>query len=109
MLTYLDEDQKFVIYGYCEGLVGNEDSNFITLFDYYVANAQDFIFDYCKMDTIPDTLHTVIADMVVYQYRQKGVENVLSEGKGSMSQSYITEYPLNIMRRLNSHSQVKFI
>lgn len=76
------------------------------LLEFYSHNAQDFIFDYCKITEIPPSLYTIITEMIVFQYRQKGVENISSEGKGSLSESYITEYPPNIMNRLKSHRKI---
>ncbi|PLS04025.1 phage head-tail connector protein [Neobacillus cucumis] len=85
------------------------DSNNDTLFEYYFQNAIDFIYDYCNVSEVPTTLYTVVSQMVAFQYRQRGIENVQSEGKGSLSQSFLTEYPPNIMNRLNRHAKVKFL
>jgi hypothetical protein len=76
------------------------------LLEFYLHNAEDFIFDFCKIIEIPPSLYTLLTEMVVFQYRQKGIENVQSEGKGSLSESYLTEYPPNIMQRLKSHRKI---
>ncbi|MFS0776081.1 phage head-tail connector protein [Neobacillus sp. 3P2-tot-E-2] len=79
------------------------------LLNLFIARAQDYTRDYCKIDEIPTGLNSVIEEMVVFQFRQRGVENTQSEGKGSLSQSFIKEYPLNIMNRLQSNARVKFL
>ncbi|MEH7416068.1 phage head-tail connector protein [Neobacillus drentensis] len=85
------------------------DSDNDSLFEYYFQNAIDYISDYCNVSEITTSLNSVISQMIAFQYRQKGIENVQSEGKGSLSQSFITEYPPNIMNRLNRHAKVKFL
>lgn len=88
------------------------DSGKDTLLNLYISRATDYIQGYCKLDdsaSIPSSLNSVIEEMAIFQYRQKGVENIQSESKGSLSESYIVEYPPNIMNRLNPHCQVKFI
>ncbi|MEH6957222.1 phage head-tail connector protein [Neobacillus drentensis] len=84
------------------------DTNKDTLFEIYFQNAEDFIFDYCNISEIPASLNSVLTQMIVFQYRQMGVENIQSEGKGSLSQAFLVEYPQNIMNRLNRHARVKF-
>jgi hypothetical protein len=80
-----------------------------SLLNLYISRAQDFIFDYCKITEIPSSLNSSIEDMAVFQYRQKGAENLQSEGKGSLSESYILQYPQNIMSRLTPYCRVRFI
>ncbi|MFP5111830.1 phage head-tail connector protein [Bacillaceae bacterium C204] len=85
------------------------DVDYDSLLEYYFQNAVDFISDYCNLTEVPTTLFSVLTQMIVFQYRQKGVENIQSEGKGSLSESYLPEYPSNIMNRLSRHAQVKFL
>ncbi|WP_226087480.1 phage head-tail connector protein [Mesobacillus sp. S13] len=110
-MAYLDEDilsdvsDKIITTSIkILGLEGNTSSHY--LLEHYSHSAQDFIFDFCKLNEIPPSLYTVITEMIVFQYKQKGVENVASEGKGSVSESYLTEYPPNIMNRLKSHRKI---
>jgi hypothetical protein len=79
------------------------------LLNLFLTRAIDYTLNYCKIDEIPPSFHSLIEEMIVFQYRQKGVENVQSEGKGSLSQSFISEYPPNIMNRLQPYSRVKFL
>ncbi|MCK0470888.1 phage head-tail connector protein [Halalkalibacter sp. APA_J-10(15)] len=81
----------------------------IQLLYLYIESAQDFIYDYCNVTEIPPTLRTVVNEMVVFLYRSRGVENVYSESEGSLSENYITEYPQNIMNRLNRHRKIRVI
>lgn len=79
------------------------------ILELYFEEARDFILDYCKVNEIPSTLYSILSKMIVFQYRQKGLENIQSEGKGSLSEAYLTEYPPNIMNRLSRHARVKFL
>lgn len=79
------------------------------LLNIYIQNAQDFIMDYTKMKEIPESLNSIIVEMVVFQFRQKGVENIISEGKGGLSETFITEYPNNIINRLKPYKRMLFL
>jgi hemerythrin superfamily protein len=110
-MNYLSEDavdneNYFKVLEYCESILGVGFDR--KLFDFYITSAQDFIFDYCRVVDVPLTLLTTIADMVVFQYRQKGVENIQSETKGTTSQIFLIEYPPNIMKRLKAHKKAIF-
>lgn len=78
------------------------------LLQIYLDGARDYILDYTKIKEIPTTLESVLIDMVVFQYRQKGVENTSTESKGSLYQSFIVSYPNNIMNRLNPYKRALF-
>ena len=77
------------------------------LLNIYIENAIDYIKDYTLLNEIPHTLQSVIVEMTVYQYRQREVENVISEGMGSMRYSFVTSYPDNIINRLNTYRRVR--
>lgn len=83
------------------------------MIDIYAENAQDYVVDYCgfkdDLSDMPRSLNSVLVDMIVFQARNNGVENLKAEGKGSLSESYLTEYPPNIMNRLNRYCRVKFL
>lgn len=86
-----------------------EDDSKDGLLDIYIQNAKDYIFDYTLINEIPTTLESVIVEMVVFQYRQRGVENITTESKGTLYESMVTEYPNNIRRRLNSYKRVRVV
>lgn len=86
-----------------------ENDNKDGLLEIYIQNAKDYIIDFTRIEKIPKTLESVIIDMVVFQYRQRGIENVTTETKGSLYESFITEYPNNIQRRLKPHKRALFL
>ncbi|KHF40707.1 phage head-tail connector protein [Halalkalibacter okhensis] len=79
------------------------------LLNLYIQRATDFVTDYCNLIEIPISLNSVIEEMAVFSYLSKGVENITSEGKGSLNESYITEYPSNIMNRLDRHRRIRVV
>ena len=79
------------------------------LLEIYIQNAMDYICDYTKIKEIPKSLNSVIIEMVVYQYQQRGVENMSTESMGAMYQSFIQEYPGNIRKRLNPYRRALFL
>lgn len=75
----------------------------------YMESATDYIIDHTGLKEIPLSLQSVVIDMTVFQYRNRELENVTSESIGSMSYSFVTEYPSNITDRLNSHKRVTVV
>lgn len=79
------------------------------LLSIYSDNAKDYILDFTQIEEIPDTLQSVIVDMIVYQYRARGVENSTTESMGALYNSYMSEYPNNIRRRLQPYKRMLFL
>lgn len=73
------------------------------LINIYIKHANDFIINYCEVDKVPFQLQSTMEEMVVFSYRQKGVENIDNESKGSLSEKFLSQYPSNIMNILDSY------
>ncbi|MGP7815557.1 phage head-tail connector protein [Niallia sp. 01092] len=73
------------------------------LLNLYVSMATDYILDELNLNTLPQSLNTLVYEMVVFLYRSKGVENLKSNEEGSLIETYITEYPPNILKRLQNY------
>ncbi|MEC1726924.1 phage head-tail connector protein [Schinkia azotoformans] len=80
-----------------------------SILNLYIARSTNFVKNYCNIIEIPESLNGVIEDITVFYYRNKGVENIQSEGKGSLSESYIKSLPVDIISELNNFARVKFI
>lgn len=70
------------------------------ILDIYCEQAVGFIYNFCRRNTIPTELYSVIVSMIVHDYRKRGVENVTSESKGRLKDSYTTQYPPDIINQL---------
>lgn len=86
-----------------------EDNSHDDLLNIYIQNAIDYIYDYTKIEQIPNSLNSLIVEMVIYQYRQRGVENISTESKGSLYESFVKEYPNNIINRLKPYRRALFL
>jgi hypothetical protein len=73
------------------------------LLNLYISRSTNYVKNYCNLVDIPPELDEVIEDIAVIRYRNKGVENIKSEGKGSLSESYIDSLPEDIVDQLNQH------
>lgn len=73
------------------------------LLNLYISMATDYILDDIKEDTLPTSLSTLVYEMVVYLYRNKGIENLKSQSAGSLIETFIIEYPPNIQKRLQNY------
>jgi hypothetical protein len=92
--------------------ISSVDDSQDNLLGLYISRADNFVLNYCNftdVTEIPATLSSVIEDIVVYKYRNKGVENLKSEGLGSHSASFLEGVPSDIIAQLNAHRRVRVI
>lgn len=75
----------------------------------YLSAASDYILNYCRIEAVPLALTSTLLKMAAFDYRAHGLDNVKSEAKGRLSESYITEYPANIINQLNPYRRIKVI
>ncbi|MBP1935099.1 phage head-tail connector protein [Ammoniphilus resinae] len=79
------------------------------LLNLYIQRSTDFILNYCNLTEVPVSLNSVLEDIVVFRYRNKGIENLKSETLGSHSASFLDGLPSDIMQQLNTHRRVRVI
>ncbi|WP_100408443.1 phage head-tail connector protein [Bacillus solitudinis] len=75
----------------------------------YLDRATNHVLKYCNVIELDSTLDELVEDITIFNYRNKGVENIVSEGKGSLSESYRKDLPPSIVRRLNENRRMKFV
>ena len=85
------------------------DNDFDGILELYLRRAENYIKSYCNLVTLSNELNDLAEDIAVFNYRNKGIENIVSEGKGSLSESYREDLPPDIIRKLNNHRRVKFV
>ncbi|MFJ7680344.1 phage head-tail connector protein [Peribacillus sp. NPDC097198] len=91
-------------------LLGIEDTNENSdKLELYLSGACDYILNYCRIEAIPIALTSTLLKMAAFDYRAHGLDNVKSETKGRLSESYITDYPPNIMNQLNPYRRIRVI
>lgn len=80
-----------------------------TIVELYLSRAIRFVKGYCNVSEVPVDLYDLLEDIAVYFYRRKGIENVKSEGKGSLSESYRDGLPEDYIQSLNQYRRMKFV
>jgi hypothetical protein len=75
----------------------------------YLNRAIKYVKSYCGITEIPESLYETVEDITIFRFRGKGIENIKSEGKGSLSESYIESLPTDIIKQLNQHRRLKFV
>ncbi|ARK30773.1 phage head-tail connector protein [Halalkalibacter krulwichiae] len=75
----------------------------------YLTRATNHVLTYCNVKELNSSLEELAEDIAVFNYRNKGVENIVSEGKGSLSESYRDDLPPDIIRRLNENRRMRFV
>ncbi|WP_337019951.1 phage head-tail connector protein [Oceanobacillus massiliensis] len=81
------------------------DSNKDAVLNLYISRAINFTRRYLKVTEVPEGLQDVIEDIAIFKFRQKGVENIKSEGKGSLSETYIETLPADIITQLDTEAR----
>ena len=89
-------------------LLGISDTSQDSLLNLYILRAEQFVKTYCNIEEIPTELDHVIEDIAVFRYRMNGVENIKSETKGSLSETYRDSLPDDIIAVLNRYRRVIF-
>jgi hypothetical protein len=89
-------------------LLGISDNTQDNLLNLYLTRATSFVKNYCNIDEIPPALDEVIEDIAVFRYRMNGVENIKSESKGELSETYRDSLPQDILSQLNRYRRVIF-
>jgi hypothetical protein len=75
----------------------------------YIMRAENFVKNYCNQEVITQELSEIVEDIVVFNFRNKGVENLKSETKGRLSETYRDGLPSDIIQRLKKNKRLKFI
>jgi hypothetical protein len=89
-------------------LLGISDNSQDDLLNLYISRAEQFVKTYCNIEEIPTELKSVIEDIAVFRYRMNGVENIKSESKGELSETYRDSLPQDILSQLNRYRRVIF-
>ncbi|WP_404443441.1 phage head-tail connector protein [Sutcliffiella horikoshii] len=75
----------------------------------YLNRAENYVKSFCNITELNSELIEIAEDIAVFNYRNKSVENLVSEGKGSLSETYREDLPPDIIRKLNNHKRLRFI
>lgn len=90
-------------------LLDINDNSKDSILNLYLNRATNFVKDYCNTNELNSSLDEIVEDIAIFLYRNKGVENVESETKGSLSENYRENLPPYIYLKLDSYRRMKFI
>jgi len=79
-----------------KALLEIDDTSKDSILNVYINRATQYAKNHCNIpneESVPSGLNGVIEDIAILKYRLKGVEGIKSEGKGSLSESYIEDLP----------------
>lgn len=77
------------------------------LFEVLIEDAISYIKRITFLDEVNEDFHSVIRKMVVFDYRRQGVENLKSETAGSLQESFVTEYPKDILDEITPYRKIR--
>lgn len=93
-------------------ILGIQNFDYDDVLELYITRANDFVMNYCNitdLTTIPYTLSSVIEDIVVYMFQNRGSENLQSETLGSRTSSFLSDIPANLISQLNANRRLKIV
>lgn len=71
-----------------------------------IDETMDEIRDYLNIEELPNGLEGTIISLVIIKCNKLGSEGLVSEGYSGISQSYINDYPRDIMKKLNRYRKL---
>lgn len=89
--------------------LGINDTSQDSVLNFYLSRATNFVKEYCNIKEITSPIGEIVEDIAIFLYKNKGVENIQSETKGSLTESYRENLPPYLVNRLNSYRRMKFI
>ncbi|MEH7346467.1 phage head-tail connector protein [Bacillus sp. JJ1532] len=95
-----------------KALLNIEDDSKDTILEYYIEDATNFILNEGFHDEVPHSLRSTLVKMVIYDYEKKiyrknGV--LKNKTEGDMSESYVTEYPKEILQQIQRRRRVRVV
>lgn len=79
------------------------------LLNLYFSRASNYIKNECNLKELEQNHLELAEDIAIYLYRFKGVENMAAESKGSLSETYATEFPEHITSRIKANKRLRFV
>ncbi|REJ23698.1 MAG: DNA-packaging protein [Bacillaceae bacterium] len=89
--------------------LGINDTSQDPVLNFYLSRATNFVKEYCNIEEINSPIGEIVEDIAIFLYKNKGVENIQSETKGSLSETYRENLPPYLVSRLNNYRRMKFI
>ncbi|MGG3925683.1 phage head-tail connector protein [Metabacillus fastidiosus] len=78
------------------------------LINLYITRAENFVKEYCNQSELNHSMIEIAEDIAIFNYRNKGVENIKAESKGRLSDTYREGLPPEIYKRLNENRRLRF-
>ena len=79
------------------------------LLQMYYRKAENFVLGYCNEEIATPVLIEIAEDIALFNYRNIGVENIISETKGRLNDNYRKSLPPEIYKRLNDNRRMRFV
>lgn len=79
------------------------------LLEMYYRKAENFVLGYCNEEIATPVLIEIAEDIALFNYRNIGVENIISETKGRLNDNYREGLPPEIYKRLNDNRRMRFV
>ncbi|MCM3394865.1 MULTISPECIES: phage head-tail connector protein [Cytobacillus] len=93
-------------------LLNIEDDLNNTVLEILEENATYFILNRLKVEIVPETLNSTLVKMVIHDFqKRKNSKNGLLKSKqeGDMQESYLTDYPKEIIDEIDSKRKIRVI
>lgn len=83
-----------------------------TILEFFIEDATNFILNEGFHNEVPQSLRSTLVKMVIYDYEKKiNRKNGILKNRteGDISESYVTEYPKDILQQIQRKRKIKVL
>ncbi|MCY9096361.1 MULTISPECIES: phage head-tail connector protein [Bacillus subtilis group] len=73
----------------------------------FIKRAEETVLGYCNLDELKPGMQSIVEDIAIIYYRNRRVQNLKGQTKGSLSETYRDDLPPTIYKRLNRFRRLK--
>ena len=77
--------------------------------DIVIESAKDYIFTYCNILEVPESLNGTLLQMCKEDLNRIGSEGLTSESAGGSAVGYNSDYSDTVYKALNKHRRIRFL
>lgn len=79
----------------------------VELLELLIEQSMDNFMAICCIDEVPEKAQSVIVQMVLWHYNQRGAEGLNSQSYSGMNESYAADYPAPLKRSIHRFRGLK--
>jgi len=90
-------------------LLGITDASKDSLITLLISKSTQQVLSYCNLLELPLTMESIVEELVIIRYNKLGSEGLQAESYSGISQTFLSDIPLDIKTQLNAYRKLKTI